>query len=125
AVSSLDTPQLLIDLDQVDANLARMRAALSARGKELRVHFKSLKCGSFARYLLSAGVKAFLCAKLNEAEVLADAGVRDIFVANQVVGPAKLARLARLARRARVRGCGDDADTLAGMGVAGPRRAAP
>jgi D-serine deaminase-like pyridoxal phosphate-dependent protein len=82
---------------------------------DLRVHFKSLKCGSLARYLAGRGVSRFLCAKLNEAEVLADAGIGDIFVANQIVGAVKLARLAHLAGRARVRVCADDADNVAEM----------
>jgi D-serine deaminase-like pyridoxal phosphate-dependent protein len=40
---ALDSPQLLIDLDAVDANLLRMQRACQARGVDLRVHFKSLK----------------------------------------------------------------------------------
>jgi D-serine deaminase-like pyridoxal phosphate-dependent protein len=63
-------------------------------------------------------VTAFLCAKTNEAEVLVDAGIQDVFVANQVIGPAKPARLARLARRARVRLCVDDADNVRQLGAA-------
>ena len=67
-----------------------LRLACASRGVGLRVHFKSLKCGSLARYLAGNGVASFLCAKLNEAEVLADAGIGDILVANQVIGPIKL-----------------------------------
>src|SRR5205807_206772 len=88
------------------------------RRVDLRVHFKSLKCASLAKYLAGRGVTRFCCAKLNEAEVLADAGLTDVFVANQVVGPLKLARLARLARRAQVRVCVDDADNVAEVGRA-------
>src|SRR5262249_45801166 len=51
----------------------------------------------------------FLCAKLNEAEVLADAGLTDVFIANEIIGPLKVRRLAELARRAQVRVCVDDA----------------
>ena len=40
------------------------------------------------------------CAKLGEAEVLADAGIKDILIANQIVGPIKMARLVALAKRA-------------------------
>src|SRR5262245_3387695 len=96
-LDDLDTPQLVIDLDTLDANLERMRAACRQRGKDLRVHFKSLKCGGLARYLAGKGVKSFLCAKLNEAEVLLGAGIQDVLVANQVIGERKLGRLARLA----------------------------
>jgi D-serine deaminase-like pyridoxal phosphate-dependent protein len=104
----LDSPQLLIDLDVVDANVQRMRETIGNRRVNVRVHFKSLKCAGLARYLAGAGLTSFLCAKLNEAEVLADAGLTDVFIANQVVGPLKLRRLAELARRAQVRVCVDD-----------------
>lgn len=117
-LDELDTPQLLLDLDILDANLARMRAACAGAGKALRVHFKSLKCGGLAKYLLSRGVGAFLAAKLNEAEVLADAGAADILIANQVMGAAKLPRLAALARRAALAVCVDDAGHVAELGAA-------
>src|SRR5438067_425717 len=108
----LDTPQLLIDLDVVDANLRRLFGACRDRGVAVRVHFKSLKCAGLARHIAAAGADGFLCAKLNEAEVLADAGFTDILIANQIVGPLKLRRLAELARRAQVRVCVDDPDNV-------------
>jgi D-serine deaminase-like pyridoxal phosphate-dependent protein len=107
-IEVLDSPQLLIDLDVVDANLRRMFAAVRERSVALRVHFKSLKCAGLARYIAAAGGTAFLCAKLNEAEVLADAGLTDILIANQIIGPLKLKRLAALAQRAQVCVCVDD-----------------
>ena len=117
-LDQLDSPQLLIDLDTLDANLEQMRATFRDRPLDLRVHFKSLKCGSLARYLLAKGVTKFLCAKLNEADVLAGAGVADVFVANQIVGPHKLRRLCELARRVKLRTCVDDAGNVAEMGQA-------
>lgn len=117
-LDALDTPQLLIDLDVLDANLERLQSACRAKPVNLRVHFKSLKCGGLARYLAAKGVRAFLCAKLSEAHVLADAGITDIFVANQIVGPVKLHRLAELARRAAVSVCVDDPTNVTAMGEA-------
>jgi len=117
-LEALDSPQLVIDLDRVDANLRRLQDGCRQHGIDLRVHFKSLKCGGLARYLAEAGVRSFLCAKLNEAEVLAGAGIDDILVANQIVGPLKLARLAALAHRARVRVCVDDPGNVVQMGQA-------
>jgi len=114
----LDSPQLLLDLDTVDVNLRSLMDACRERGVDLRVHFKSLKCAGLARYLAAAGVRRFLCAKLNEAEVLADAGQTDLYIANEIIGPVKLARLARLAKRAEVRVCVDDAGNVADMGRA-------
>ncbi len=40
---ALDSPQLLIDLDVLDANLRRVQGACRNRGVDLRVHFKSSK----------------------------------------------------------------------------------
>jgi D-serine deaminase-like pyridoxal phosphate-dependent protein len=117
-LAELDTPQLLLDLDILDRNLSLMQRACAEHGKALRTHFKSLKSGGLARYLAARGVTAFLCAKTNEAEVLVEAGIRDVFVANQVIGPAKLGRLARLAKRARIRTCVDDADNVRQMAEA-------
>src|SRR5262245_29921720 len=106
-LDALDTPQLLLDLDVIDANLSRMFAEGKRRGVAVRVHFKSLKCAGLARYIAARGSDGFLCAKLNEAEVLADAGLSDILIANQIVSPHKFARLAQLARRAKLRVCVD------------------
>ena len=114
-LEALDSPQLLVDLDGVDANLRRMFAAARKYGVAVRVHFKSLKCAGLARYIAAAGADGFLCAKLNEAEVLADAGLTDVLIANQIVGPIKLRRLAELAKRATVRVCVDDPDNVAAI----------
>src|SRR5260221_3900006 len=111
-LDALDTPQLMIDLDVVDANLRRMFAAARERGVSVRTHFKSLKCGGLAQYIARQGCETFLCAKLNEAEVLADAGIADILIANQIVGSAKMPRLAALARRVKLRVCVDDAGNV-------------
>jgi D-serine deaminase-like pyridoxal phosphate-dependent protein len=118
ALDTLESPQLLLDLQVVDANLRRMLDAFRDRPVAVRVHFKSLKCAGLARYLADRGVHGFLCAKLNEAEVLADAGLDDLFIANQIVGPVKLRRLADLARRANVRVCVDDAGIVDQMAAA-------
>jgi D-serine deaminase-like pyridoxal phosphate-dependent protein len=117
-LDALDTPQLLLDLDQVDANLAFMQQSIKRFGVNLRVHFKSLKCGGLAQYLRGKGVASFLAAKLNEAEVLADAGINDILIANEIIGPIKVWRLAELARRVDLKVCVDDFDNIRAIGDA-------
>jgi 3-hydroxy-D-aspartate aldolase len=117
-LDALDTPQLLIDLDVLDRNLALLRDACARSGKALRTHFKSLKSAGLARHVAAAGAAAFACAKLSEAEVLVDAGFADVLIANQLVGPHKLSRLAGLAARAGVRACVDDPANVRAMGEA-------
>ncbi|HEV3143685.1 MAG TPA: DSD1 family PLP-dependent enzyme [Gemmataceae bacterium] len=117
-LAALDSPQLLLDLDILDANLARMQQGCRKHGVNLRVHFKSLKCGGLAKYLVGNGVSSFLAAKLNEAGVLVDGGISDILIANEIIGPIKLRRLAELARRAPVMVCVDDIANVAALGDA-------
>jgi D-serine deaminase-like pyridoxal phosphate-dependent protein len=102
-VSALDTPVLLVDLDTLDRNIARMRQTIvTEAGIRWRPHTKGIKVPALAHRLLAAGAQGITCAKLGEAEVMAAAGIRDILIANEVVGASKVARLARLRRHADV-----------------------
>ena len=98
--ASVDTPALLLDAGALKANLQRMAAYFAHRPCNLRPHFKSHKCTTIARMQMQAGAVGITCAKLGEAEVVADAGIRDILIANQIVGPLKIRRLIALCRRA-------------------------
>lgn len=100
----LDTPCLVIDLDIVEANARRLGDALAARGIVLRPHTKTHKSVALARLQLEAGATGITVGTLGEAEVMADAGIDDIFVAYPVwaAGP-KAARLAALYRREGLR----------------------
>jgi D-serine deaminase-like pyridoxal phosphate-dependent protein len=61
---------------------------------------------------MDAGAVGMTCAKLGEAEVLADAGIRDILIANEIVGPLKIARLIALCARANPMVAADSADNI-------------
>jgi D-serine deaminase-like pyridoxal phosphate-dependent protein len=96
-VEELDTPALIVDLDVLDANISVMTGLLAETGVSWRPHAKAHKSPAVAHRLLAAGAIGITCAKLAEAEVYAASGIRDILIANQVVGPLKARRLAELA----------------------------
>jgi D-serine deaminase-like pyridoxal phosphate-dependent protein len=98
-IDDLDTPCLLLDLDKVNKNVATMMRLLEGTGVSLRPHFKTPKCPAVAELQLKAGAIGITVAKLGEAEVLADAGLGPILMANQVVGPIKIDRLMALLAR--------------------------
>ena len=100
SLDSIDTPSLLLDASALRANIRRMADFFTSRPAKLRPHFKSHKCTAIARLQMEAGAVGVTCAKLGEAEVLADAGIRNILIANQIVGPLKIRRLIDLCRRA-------------------------
>lgn len=97
--NDLDTPCLLLDLDAVEHNIAAMMRQLEGTGVALRPHFKTPKCAQVAKMQLASGAIGVTVAKLGEAEVLADAGLGPILMANQVVGPIKIDRLMALLAR--------------------------
>ena len=99
-IEDLDTPSLLLDRPASDRNLRKMADFFQGRTAQLRPHFKNHKCVTMAQRQLDAGsAVGMTCAKLGEAEVLADGGISDVLIANQVVGPAKMQRLVEVARR--------------------------
>ena len=102
AVAAIDTPALVIDLDAMERNLAAMAAFASAHHVALRPHAKLHKSAAIAKLQIAAGAVGVCVQKLSEAEALAEAGVRDIYISNEVVDPAKLARLAALAGRVKL-----------------------
>lgn len=109
AVEDLDTPALLLDRAASDRNLGKMADFFGGKECQLRPHFKNHKCVTLARRQLAAGsAVGMTCAKLGEAEVLADGGVSDVLIANQVVGPHKMKRLVEVARRINLKVAVDD-----------------
>ncbi|MET7330759.1 alanine racemase [Nonomuraea sp. NPDC005650] len=115
----LDTPALVIDLDAVRANITEMAEAAAKHGVRLQPHIKTHKMPELARMQLDAGAGGITCAKLGEAEVMADAGIDDILLAFPIWGEPKLRRLAALRERARIRVSLDSPEVAAGLGRLG------
>lgn len=98
----LDTPALCVELTTLGRNVERMAGTFKRHGVGWRPHTKGQKVPAVAHMELAAGAFGVTCAKLSEAEVMAASGIRDILVANQVVGPEKVVRLVNLQRHADV-----------------------
>ena len=101
--SYLETPSLLIDNDRALANIQMMQQKADALGLKLRPHIKTHRMPYFAKLQMEAGACGIACAKIGEAEVMADHGIGDIFIANEVIGEDKYERLKALHRRVHVR----------------------
>lgn len=96
-VEAIDTPALVVDLDAMERNVARMAAFAQLHGVRWRPHAKMHKCAALALDLVAAGAVGACVQKTGEAEALAAAGVADLYISNEVIAPAKLARVAALA----------------------------
>jgi D-serine deaminase-like pyridoxal phosphate-dependent protein len=120
-LAAVDTPALILDLDAFERNLARMAAAVRGRPVRLRPHAKSHKCAEIALRQIEAGAVGVCCQKVSEAEALVAGGIKDVLIANEVVGAEKLARLAALAGRARLAVCADAAENVSDLDAAAAR----
>ncbi len=98
----LDTPALLIDREIMMDNLRFMQAYADRQGVALRPHTKTHKMPRLARIQEELGAHGITVAKVGEAEAMARKGLKDIFIANEIVGPQKLARIRKLAESVEI-----------------------
>ena len=101
-VNELDTPALIVDLDIMEANLARVANYASQHGLKLRPHTKTHKSTMLAKRQIALGAVGLAVAKVTEAEVMLGAETSDLLIAYPVVGAEKLAKLANLAKRTQI-----------------------
>jgi Predicted amino acid aldolase or racemase len=98
----METPALIVDTAQVRQNIQRVMEHAAQCGIAVRPHTKTHKMIRMARMQMELGACGITCAKLSEAEVMADGGIRDIFLAYCVIGNSKINRLLALGRRIRI-----------------------
>lgn len=113
-IEDIDTPAVLIDMDRVEANLARAQDHADAQGLRLRPHVKTHKLPEMALRQIALGAIGITCQKLGEAEAMADGGLTDIFLPYNILGDAKLDRLAALHRRVALSVTADSVATVTG-----------
>jgi len=87
-----------------------MAAFAKRAGKGVRPHAKTHKAPIVAKMQLERGAIGLCCAKLGEAEVMADAGVGPLLVTTEIAGEPKVSRLVALRKRADVMAAVDDMD---------------
>lgn len=116
---ALNTPVLVVDRDALERNIAAMARFARDRGLALRPHAKTHKCVEIARLQMEAGAVGVCCAKLGEAEALADGGVGSILITSPVVTPQAIERLAALhARIGDLRVVADHPDNVDALAAA-------
>ena len=114
-VSEIDTPALLIEQEIVLRNLQKMQSYADAAGVSLRPHTKTHKMPYFAKLQKSLGAADITVAKTGEAEIMAANGLKDIFIANEIVGELKFQRIIALLRAGINLSFGADSIEQAGL----------
>jgi D-serine deaminase-like pyridoxal phosphate-dependent protein len=120
-ISQLETPAAVVDLDRLEANINKLQKYLDEHGVANRPHIKTHKIPEIAHMQLNAGAVGITCQKIGEAEVMAQAGIKDIFLPYNIIGEAKLERLLHLARRVTLSVTADSEYTVRGLSGAAQR----
>lgn len=113
--NDLDTPSVLCDLDVLERNIEAIHARCQELGIPLRSHTKSHKIPELAHRQMRSGSVGIACQKLGDAEVMVAAGLEDILMPYNIVGPLKVERLVGLARRATMTVAVDSEATARGI----------
>lgn len=95
-LDALDTPSMVVDLDLMESNIAKLMSRLLPTGVSIRPHLKTTKSAVLARRLVAAGATGGCVAKLSEAEVLCALGFDDLLITCEVIGAPKVQRLVEL-----------------------------
>jgi D-serine deaminase-like pyridoxal phosphate-dependent protein len=114
-IDELETPVPVVDIDRMEANIARLQMYLDEHKIANRPHIKTHKIPAIAKMQMDAGAIGITCQKVSEAEVMANAGFDNIFLPYNIIGEAKLKRLMALAARINIRVTADSAFTSRGL----------
>src|SRR5499433_429530 len=109
------TPALVIDLERVERNIARVQQLCDQAGIANRPHIKTHKSPVLAKMQLAAGASGITCQKLGEAEVMAEAGIDDILISYNLLGEEKMARLGALQAKANMTVAADNPVVVADL----------
>lgn len=97
--NKVETPCLVINRTMMESNLLNMQKIAERTNTSLRPHIKTHKIGEYARLQLKYGAKGITCAKVSEAEVMANNGVDDIFLAYPQIGVIRVSRVVALSKK--------------------------
>ncbi len=89
----LDTPCLVIDKQLLLKNLETMQSEVNQAQKLLRPHIKTHKCSTLAKLQIEHGAIGVSAAKVSEALVLAQKGLKNTLITSPVVTPQKIENL--------------------------------
>lgn len=95
-LEEIETPCIVIDTRQTQKNIEDMQKVCDRAGCHLRPHIKTHKMKDLALQQIKAGAFGISCAKLGEAEIMAEAGIEDIFIAYPIVSKVRLEKARQL-----------------------------
>ena len=97
--SSIDTPAVLLDLNQLESNIREMSQLAAGAGVKLRPHIKFHQCADIAKMQIKAGACGVEVGNVDQAAAMAEEGIGDILIAHPFYSEQKFEKLKRLANK--------------------------
>ncbi len=95
----LDTPALVVDLDKMDQNIKKVHTRLQGTGVGVRPHVKTHKSPTIAKMQIAAGAVGVCAAKLGEAEVMLENGIKNVLMTTVNVTVPKIIKAMALRKK--------------------------
>lgn len=114
-----DTPFIAVDLDVMQKNIDWLSGLARKRKVKMRPHTKTHKSPYIAHKQIEAGAIGITTATLGEAEVMVNAGIKDILIGFPLLGQKKLERFKELLTRADLIVALDDITVAKGINQVG------
>lgn len=95
----LDTPALVVDLDKMEQNIKTVHTRLQGTGVGVRPHVKTHKCPAIAKMQIDAGAVGVCAAKLGEAEVMLQNGIKNVLMTTVNISAPKIIKAMALRKK--------------------------
>lgn len=97
-LDTIETPAVVVELDVMEQNMRRYAMFADKHDVALRCHTKTHKIPAIANWEANWTDAGIVCQTLSEVEVMAQAGLDDIYLSYMVVSDSKLDRLIAIAK---------------------------
>lgn len=111
-IDELNTPAVIVDKARLERNIGRMAKLCADHGVQIRPHVKSHNFPEIAQMQMAAGAGGITVATLRETELMIHSGIRDIFIAREIVDWGSLRQLADLTGTAQLSVAVDSAEGI-------------
>lgn len=111
--TEIETPALILDMGAAERNITKMATFFQGKDCKLRPHIKTHKLPLLAHKQIDAGAIGITCAKIDEADLFLQSGIKSVLIANEIVSAAKIRRLVNLAKYGELIVCVDDFENAA------------
>jgi len=95
----LETPALVVDLDKMEQNIKAVHTRLQGTGVGVRPHIKTHKSPAIAKMQIAAGALGVCAAKLGEAEVMLQNGIKNVLMTTVNVSAPKIIKAMALRKK--------------------------